>query len=90
MVLDLIPDDSKSIFRKRTITMWDKKRKNYVKVAPGTNPNNRKVKLRTESGQLVSVTEQGKIYEAWTKKNKETNWKSRRRRSRYESCHVPK
>jgi len=27
LVLDLIPDDSKSIFRKRTMTVWDKKRK---------------------------------------------------------------
>jgi len=70
MVLDLIPDDSKSIFRKRTINVWDNKRRDYVQVSPGKNMKSKKTRVKTESGKMATASEKGKLYEAWTKKTK--------------------
>jgi len=77
MVLDLIPDDSKTIFRKRTMMTWDKKKKKFIQVNQDS-PSNKKGKVKTEGGQHVKThTKQGKLYEVWSKKNKTINRQGR-------------
>lgn len=75
MVFDLIPEDARDIFRKRTAMQWDRKKKKYVQQSGGMDPTGAlRGTLRNESGQSIkkSKVKEGKIYEEWQKKSKKT------------------
>uniref|UniRef100_A0A6B2KYI9 RNA helicase n=1 Tax=Arcella intermedia TaxID=1963864 RepID=A0A6B2KYI9_9EUKA len=65
LVLDLIDDDSKSIFRQKTVTVWDKRKNNYVKQKADNLTNKGKVKDTNKK-----KAEPGKLYKEWSTKNK--------------------
>lgn len=69
MILDLNPDDDRSIFRKRSVMTWDKKKKKYVQ-HQDTDAGKKELKVRNESGQLVIVgsKDRGKMYRQWSDK----------------------
>lgn len=65
LVLDLQPDDDRSIFRKRSQMQWNAKKKNYVNVE---DPS-KKLFVKNEAGQLVlSGSSNGKLYKNWSEK----------------------
>jgi len=70
MVLDLMPDESQSIFRQRSVMHWDQKSKKFIQLKGAAAKN----VVRTESGQLVNKTKfeikKGKMYEEWSSKTK--------------------
>jgi len=70
MVLDLIPDDAKSIFKTKTIDQWDRRRKKYIQVTQGHEKQPKFVK--NESGRLVKAADipKGKHYKEWMHKSK--------------------
>jgi len=69
MILDLNPDDDRSIFRKKSVMTWDKKKRNYVQ-HQDTEAGKKELKVRNESGQLVIVgdKDRGKLYKQWSAK----------------------
>lgn len=70
MVMDMNPDDDRSIFKKRSAQVWDKKKGNFVNEADASGVKKGKLKLRNESGQLVIVggKDRGKAYRDWSEK----------------------
>eukprot|EP01125_Pyxidicula_operculata_P017738 TRINITY_DN624_c0_g2_i1.p1 TRINITY_DN624_c0_g2~~TRINITY_DN624_c0_g2_i1.p1 ORF type:complete len:957 (-),score=341.90 TRINITY_DN624_c0_g2_i1:109-2583(-) len=72
IVLDLTPDDSKSIFKKKTVMQWDKKKRNYVQVTGGVDKNSKIIK--NESGKLIKLDDKklGTVYKEWSQKTKQT------------------
>jgi ATP-dependent RNA helicase DDX54/DBP10 len=69
MILDLAPDDDRSIFRKKSVMTWDKKKRKMV-MHQDTEAGKKEMKVRNESGQLVIVGDKnrGKLYREWTEK----------------------
>jgi len=65
LVLDLIDDESKSIFRQKTVTIWDKRKNNFVKQKADMINNKGKVKDTNKKKDAP-----GKLYKEWSAKNK--------------------
>jgi hypothetical protein len=63
--MDLMGDDNSTINQKQQTIKWDRKKKKFVKVGPGTTPSGTRAakQIRLESGQMVSVkkAEKGKL-----------------------------
>jgi hypothetical protein len=75
MVFDLIPEDARDIFRKRTALQWDRKKKKYVQQSGGMDPTGAlRGTLRSESGHSIkhSKAKEGKVYEEWQKRSKKS------------------
>jgi len=68
LILDVIPDDDKGIFKTRKSTVWDKRKNNFIQVPSGTI--DKKGKVITESGKRASAKDRGKLYQTWVKKSK--------------------
>ncbi|XP_076868105.1 ATP-dependent RNA helicase DDX54 [Brachyhypopomus gauderio] len=67
-VLDLMGDESNSLNQHKTIMKWDRKKKRFVR---DTGKEDKKNKIKTESGQVVSAKKKKKsFYEEWKKKYK--------------------
>jgi len=72
MILDLQPDDAHSIFRRKTMMQWDRRRKKYIQVTQG---HEKKPKfIKNEAGQLIKLdaVPKGKLYSDWMSKSKKT------------------
>ena len=69
MVLDLNPDDDRSIFRKKSLMTWDKRKKKFV-ATQDTENGKKELRVRNESGQLIIVgaKNRGKLYRQWSEK----------------------
>lgn len=70
MVLDLNPDDDRSIFRKKSLMTWDKRKKKFV-ATQDTENGKKELRVRNESGQLIIVGDKnrGKLYRQWSEKS---------------------
>ncbi|KAF7688576.1 ATP-dependent RNA helicase DDX54 [Silurus meridionalis] len=67
-VLDLMGDDNSTLDQHQKMMRWDRKRKRFVH---DTGKDDKKNKIKTESGQVVSVKKSKKnFYEEWKKKYK--------------------
>lgn len=65
LILDLQPDDDRSIFRKRSQMQWNAKKRNFVNVEDPT----KKLFVKNEAGQMVlSGSSGGKLYKTWSEK----------------------
>ncbi|KAJ8286821.1 hypothetical protein GJAV_G00043670 [Gymnothorax javanicus] len=71
-VLDLMGDEGSQLNQQKTMMKWDRKRKRFVRE---TGKEDKKKKVRTESGQLISSSKKKKknFYEEWKKKYKMDN-----------------
>ncbi|KAI5615635.1 ATP-dependent RNA helicase DDX54, partial [Silurus asotus] len=67
-VLDLMGDDNSTLDQHQKMMRWDRKRKRFVH---DTGKDDKKNKIKTESGQVVSAKKSKKnFYEEWKKKYK--------------------
>uniref|UniRef100_A0AAR2J4A0 RNA helicase n=1 Tax=Pygocentrus nattereri TaxID=42514 RepID=A0AAR2J4A0_PYGNA len=67
-VLDLMGDESNTMNQHKSMMKWDRKRKRFVH---DTGKEDKKNKIKTESGQVVSAKKKKKnFYEEWKKKYK--------------------
>ncbi|XP_053340730.1 ATP-dependent RNA helicase DDX54 [Clarias gariepinus] len=67
-VLDLMGDESTTMDQHQKMMRWDRKRKRFVR---DTGKEDKKNKIKTESGQVVSTKKSKKsFYEEWKKKYK--------------------
>ncbi|XP_030624214.1 ATP-dependent RNA helicase DDX54 [Chanos chanos] len=67
-VLDLMGDEQDTLNQHRNIMKWDRKRKRFVR---DTGKDDKKKKIKTESGQVVTGKKTKKnLYEQWKKKYK--------------------
>uniref|UniRef100_A0A7S3J4G9 DBP10 C-terminal domain-containing protein n=1 Tax=Euplotes harpa TaxID=151035 RepID=A0A7S3J4G9_9SPIT len=66
--LNLIPDDEKSLLKKKTEMRWDKSKKKYVQVATGKDSFVKKA--RNEAGKLINYKrdKDPELYKKWMKK----------------------
>ncbi|XP_036385612.1 ATP-dependent RNA helicase DDX54 [Megalops cyprinoides] len=66
-VLDLMGDEGDRLNQHKSMMKWDRKRKRFVRE---TGKEDKKKKVRTESGQLVRNAGKKNFYEEWKKKYK--------------------
>ncbi|XP_036436067.1 ATP-dependent RNA helicase DDX54 [Colossoma macropomum] len=67
-VLDLMGDESNTMNQHKSMMKWDRKRKRFIR---DTGKEDKKNKIKTESGQVVSAKKKKKnFYEEWKKKYK--------------------
>jgi ATP-dependent RNA helicase DDX54/DBP10 len=71
MLLELAPDDDRSIFRKRSLMKWDQRKRKFIR---DDTDDKKKAKqyIRTESGQRIKAAAgtSGKMYKDWMEKTK--------------------
>jgi hypothetical protein len=48
--------------QKELVRKWDRKKKKFVMIEKGIDVNNKKMRIRNESGKLVKQEERGKMY----------------------------
>ena len=58
MMLDIDPDDDRSIFRKRSLQKWDAKKKKYIQA--DSVPDKKKLFIKNEAGQKVILGDKEK------------------------------
>ncbi|KAI4902954.1 hypothetical protein NFI96_020603 [Prochilodus magdalenae] len=66
-VLDLMGDDNTTVDQHKHMMKWDRKRKRFVRE---TGKEDKKNKIKLESGQVVSAKKKKNFYEEWKKKYK--------------------
>ncbi|KAG9353870.1 hypothetical protein JZ751_011994 [Albula glossodonta] len=66
-VLDLMGDEGDRLNQHKTMMKWDRKRKRFVRE---TGKEDKKKKVKTESGQVVNSSKKKSFYEEWKKKYK--------------------
>ncbi|XP_044304899.1 ATP-dependent RNA helicase DDX54 [Varanus komodoensis] len=66
-VLDLMGDENQNMNKNKQRLKWDRKRKRFVEQ---TGQQEKRKKIRTESGVLISSSYRGDLYEKWKKKTK--------------------
>ncbi|XP_035245567.1 ATP-dependent RNA helicase DDX54 [Anguilla anguilla] len=66
-VLDLMGDEGEQLNQHKSMMKWDRKKKRFVRE---TGKEDKKKKVRTESGQVVSSKKKKSFYEEWKKKYK--------------------
>lgn len=67
--LDIVADDEDQIKRQHHQTVWDRKRKKYVK-SDLLNNDKKTKKIKTESGALISASYQSGLFEKWKTQSK--------------------
>jgi hypothetical protein len=76
MVMDMSAEDRDAMIKKRAVYVWDKKKKNYVKLYQGTEAAVQKIsgkkRQRNESGTIVKgkiINQKESSYEQWKKQS---------------------
>ena len=68
MTMDIVAEDGASMHKqKKLVSVWDKKKKNYVQVDANEIGKNGK-RIKNESGKVVSKDTLGKTYKKWQSK----------------------
>lgn len=68
--LDIVHDDEDKMKSQRHQTIWDRKKKKYVKASSLLDGDKKPKKIRTESGAYISASYSSGLYEKWRNSSK--------------------